>query len=731
MNKRADSKWFSDFNLSMSFCTANQYRSSSQEWEIVEDMHERTPVSCEVIDESQSGLALTDSIDRHRYVLYTSVSVTPRPIDTDVFEYPVDYAAEIRTEAITLPSIVGINVRDCNGEVLMRTAESADESFPARQYTLELSAPLKIYLNIEGSIHITSDITQTRIDFGSETTVCVGARSHHQSPAATITTTDDPVDMMCAISAFSSALKTTGVDRSYPSLRGHPPAIERGEYLSIPSELDGPATGITIEIPPEYRFVYVVSSLAYYLGATVVPGTTPRITTSEFEHRLDPPDGFEREVERVLKQVFFLDCLTRTEGDSGIHLHERRILDSVLDLPLKDLYEQSLSEQLESYLSVPFADIEPYLPEWKVTSHVSPSPDSVEAVPFLVNDLAVIKTPQAETVSSRDEQSEAISEFLRDGALTRSTTDSTSLDRDYVQPESDDSLEQVWVGDETPLGASKATATAFRNRLQRSPTDGDITITVVCNEQEMDEERNAIDTVYGSREDLPFDVRVHRELTTDELAIALTSQADFFHYIGHVDPDGFRCSDGLFDARTLDSVGMDAFFLNACQSYEQGMALIDAGAIGGGVTLGNVLNSGAFRIGRTMAGLLNRGFPLRPAMDIASDESLIGHEYLVVGDGGLAIAQAETQIPMLGEIERMGDDQFELTLNMYPPSAHGMGSVVRPLLEDEKDHHLASGGIETYELRTSELEQFLGLEQIPVKVKRDLKWSDDVTLTEL
>jgi hypothetical protein len=712
----------------MSFCTANQYRSSSQEREIVEDMHERTPVSCEVVEGNQSGLALTDSIDRHRYVLYTSVSVMPRPIDTDLFEYPVDYATEIRTGSITLPSVVGINVRDCNGEVLMRTAESADESFPAGQYTLELSAPLKIYMSVESSVHITSDITQTRIDFGSETTVCVGARSHHESPAATITTTDDPVDMMCAISAFSSALKTTGVDRSYPSLRGHPPAIERGEYLSIPSELNGPTTSITIEIPPEYRFVYVVSSLAYYLGATVVPGSVPRITTSGFEHRLDPPDGFEREVERVLKQVFFLDCLTRTEENGGINLHERRILDSVLDFPLKELYEQSLSEQLESYLSVPFADIEPYLPEWKVTSHVSPSPDSVEAIPFLVNDLAVIKTPQAESVSSRDEQSEAISEFLRDGALMRSTTDSTSLNREYVQPEPDDSLEQVWVGDETPLGASKATATAFRNRLQRSPTQGDITITVVSNEAEMDDERDAIDSVYGSREDLPFDIRVHRELTTDELAIALTTQADFFHYIGHVDPDGFRCTDGLFDARTLDSVGVDAFFLNACQSYEQGMALIDAGAIGGGVTLGNVLNSGAFRIGRTMAGLLNRGFPLRPAMDIASDESLIGHEYLVIGDGGLAIAQAESGIPVLGKIERIDDDRFELELDRYPTSCYGMGSVTRPFIENESEHRLSASGVNTYELSRSELYRFLNIERIPVKVDRNIQWSDEIVL---
>lgn len=719
----------------MSFCTTNQYRLSSQEIGDPEDMHEGTSVSCETADGDQPGLALIDLIDRYRYVLHTSSNITPREADTDSFEYPVDRAVDIHTGSITLPSVVGINIHDCDGEVLTRTAEFADESFPDGQYTLELSAPLKVYLNVESAVYITSGITQTHIEFGTETAVCVGARSHHQSPAATLTTTNDPVDMMRAVTAFSSALKTTGVDRSYPSLRGHPPTIELGDELSIPPELNGPQTGITIEIPPEYQYIYVVSSLAYYLGATVVPGSIPRIVTSTgVRHRLDSTDGFECEVERVLKQIFFLDCLSRTEGNDGINLHERRILDSVLDVSLNELYEQSLSERLELYLSVPFQEIEPHLPEWKMAAHVSPTPDSIETIPFLVNDLAVIKTPQdeSESVPSNDEEAEAIAEFVRDGALMRSTTDDSSpLNRDYVQPETTDSLEQVWVGDETPLGASKATPTAFRNRLQRSPTQGDITITVVCNEEEMDEERDAIDSVYGSRNDLPFDVRVHRELTTDELAVALTTQTDFLHYIGHVDPDGFRCADGMFDARTLDSVGMDAFFLNACQSYEQGMALIDSGAIGGGVTLGNVTDVGALRIGRTMAGLLNSGFPLRPAMDIASDESLMGHEYLVVGDGGLAIAQAESVIPMLGEIERIGDDLFELVLNKYPTSQMGMGSVDRSLLiDDEHEYHLSSSGSTTYELSSSELNEFLGIEQIPVDVDGNIQWSGNIIIPD-
>lgn len=695
-------------------------------------MNKGVAISYAAIDGEQTGLELIDQVDRHRYVFHTPSNLTPRRTETDQFEYPVDHAVEIRTEAIVLPSVAGVNIRNLDGDVLSRTEEFADESFPAGTYILELSAPIKVYLIVESAVRITANGMQTHIVFENETTVAVGARSRHQSPAATITTTEDPTDMMAAISMFGSALKTTGVERSYPTLRGHPPTVELGSELDIPDGLEAPETGVTIEVPPEYPFVYVVASLAYYLGATVVPGTVPKIvTTTDFEHRLDSARGFEREVERVLKQVMFLDCLTRTDGGDGIRLHERRSLDSVLDIQFNELYRRSLPEQLEAYLSIPFSDIESHLPEWKMTTHVSSSPENIETIPFLVNDLAVIRTPCCDRVQPQEVQADAITEFVRAGAMTRSTTAHTSLDREYIQPEESDSLEQVWVGEETPLGASKATTTAFRNRLQRSPTDGNITITVICNEPEMADERDAIDAVYGSREELPFDVRTHEGLTTDELASVLMNPADFLHYIGHIDPEGFRCPDGLFDMRTLDMVGVDAFFLNACQSYEQGMALIDNGAIGGIVTLGNVINTGAVTIGRTMSRLLNRGFPLRAAMNIARNESLVSNQYLVIGDGGLAITQAESGMPMLGEIERLAEDRFELAINVYPTTQHGMGSVSIPLINGENEYQLSSGGVDTYELSTKELERYLGLEQIPVRVDGTIQWSDEITLTEL
>jgi hypothetical protein len=48
--------------------------------------------------------------------------------------------------------------------------------------------------------------------------------------------TTDAEDVMMAILTFRSALKTTSPERSFPTLRGHPPAIELNDRLEIPDD---------------------------------------------------------------------------------------------------------------------------------------------------------------------------------------------------------------------------------------------------------------------------------------------------------------------------------------------------------------------------------------------------------------------------------------------------------------------------------------------------------------
>ncbi|ADJ16304.1 hypothetical protein [Halalkalicoccus jeotgali] len=678
-------------------------------------------------------LGVVDTVERRRYSLSLAGSNRPTRTDGATFRFPVDSAVTVDTEAIVLPTGITVYVRDVEGRMLAETRHTAQQSFPEGSYSLELCAPMKIYVRVEGPFEIGSDAERTTISLPERTTVSIGARSKHDRPAATVTTTDDPEDVMAAISTFGSALKTTSPERSYPTLRGHPPTLERGSTLSIPDGLTPPETGITIEVPATLRHAYVVAPLAYYLGATVEPGDRPLIRTdSGFVHPMGTDGTFESAVERTLKQSFLLDCVTRTEGLYPIDLHERRAIEPHVDLDFATLYDRPIGDRLEAYLSVPYPTIEPHLPEWKLTSHVAPFPASIEMLPFLVDDLAVIRTPDVRRPAPTRSETTAIEGFLRNSTpqnTRKATAAASAAPESYVEPRRTESLEHAWVGDETPMGASKATPQAYRNRLAREQSGGDISIAVVCNDPQMDEERDLVDDVYGSREELPFEVAIHRDLTREELSTVLETDVDFLHYVGHIEPDGFECSDGRLDARSLETVGVDAFLLNGCRSYDQGMALIDGGAIGGIVTLTDVINTGAVTIGSALARLLNNGFPLRAALEVAKDEDVAGEQYIVVGDGGMSVTQAEGGVALLCTVEKSGDG-YDVKLKTYPTNVEGMGSIVYPTIGQNREHYINSGSLREFECTTDELQDFFVDSRLPIRVGGDLYWSDQVSIED-
>jgi predicted nucleotidyltransferase len=671
----------------------------------------------------EGGLELFDPIERHKLSFRTDRVVDPEEINNEAFDFPVDRAVSIRTGYLGLSDQQSLYVRDGSGSTVTSVAAFESETLPEGSYSVEFSTDVKLYVRVEASATLTVDEAGTHLEFGSATEVLLGARSRHERPAATIRTTTDPEDVMVAVSYFGSALKTTSPERSFPSLRGHPPLVESGAELSVPADLDRPDTGVTIEVPRDLGAVYVVAPLAYYLGAEVTPAEEPCLRTDAgWEYALDGPRGVEETVARTLKQVFFLDCVTRTEGLYDFDLHERDVLEAAVDLPFADLYASPLSERLEAYLAVPYAAVETHLPEWKLTSHVAPEAANVEVLPFLVDDLAVVRTPRtSELPTGGGEGATAVEEFVRDGDFTRSASDPSTVET--VTPERVSSLEQAWIGEGVARGSAEPTVEAFMNRLDREPADGDIDITVVCNDTEMDDERTLVEDAYGSRAALPFDVDVHRNLTTAELREVLARPAEFFHYIGHIDEEGFDCADGKLDAGEVEDVGVDAFFLNACRSYWQGHRLIETGSIGGVVTQSKVVNSGAVDVGCTLARLLNYGFTLRSGLEVASGESVIGGQYSVVGDGGLSIAQAPGGTPKLFEVTET-EEGYLLDIRCYPNSYAGMGALITPHFKTREKHFLNSGQIAQFELTSQELRDFLSLEEnAPIRFDGQLYWS--------
>jgi hypothetical protein len=638
----------------------------------------------------------------------------------------------VTTQRLSIPhSVVGY-VRHRDGRPIAEVTKGDKQAFSENRYRIELTTPIKLYAVVDSGFEIATSDEELTIDFGEASDVILGTRTLHDRPAATVTITDDPGDLMKAVSSFGSALKTTSCERSYPTLRGHPPAVKQGDTFSIPDALDIPDTGIKIKTPRKHGAIYAVSSLAYYLGATIVPGEDSVITTDTgFVHRLDKtPGGFEQEVERVLKQCFFLDCITRTEGHYPVDLHERTQVEDKVPLSFPDLYGQPITDQIEAYLNIPYDVIEPHVPQWKLTVHVEPGPGSVEALPFVTQELAAIRplrSTKLKKTANETTESLGIDEFVR-AREPNLPSDQTQVDirsEPAVRINKTDALEDMWIGDGVPVGASKGLIEAFWNHLSRTPSDGDIDITVVMNEIGMTDEGREVNEVYGSRERLPFDVTVVEQLTTEELRTILRAETDFLHYIGHIDERGFECSDGKLDASDIAKTGVDAFFLNACKSYQQGMHLIKSGAIAGVTTLTPIPNDEAEEVGKKLARLLNLGFPLYAALYVL-DMGQEYNTYTVMGDSSLNIVQPDVGIASSMKL-RKGSKQYNAVYYTYPTNWVPIGSITKPFIDKTDEYFLASGETGEFTLSEPKLNEFVSLGEFPVITKSRIYWDDEKT----
>jgi len=693
-------------------------------------MIEADHIAFDELDDAD-GVEIIDRLEQFRYRFHTPDSVSPTRERADAFQFPISQAISINTTEISFPSVVTLNVRTGDGEMVTDVGHLDQCSLEAGSYILEINETVKTYMWFDGAVDISSSLTEVRLDFHERTTVRIGARSLHKRPAETITTTDDPVDMMAAISTFGGALKTTSPERAYPTLRGHPPAVELGDTLEIPESVETADTGVRIEIPPTYAAIYVVAPLAYYLGAELAVGPSPRLVTDDgFEYSLESASSLEQTVERTLKQVFLLDCITRTEGFHVVDLRERSDVEAAVDLDWERLYDAPIAERLATYLDIDYSVVEEHVPKWRLSVTVSPTEETVELLPFVVDDLAVVRVPEADGITAATDEG-VTDGGSRDAGYVRSAADSADWDPpSYVTPEETDAIEQGWIGEEVPVGASKLTMDAFQNRLERDPTQGDLSITVVSNDERMKEEEDLVDRIYGGRSNLPFDVEIERDLTVAELQSQFQQDSSFLHYIGHTTPDGFECTDGKLDAGTLTDVGIDSFLLNSCNSYEQGLHLIEAGAIGGVVTLNDVLNDAAIQMGESVASLLNAGFPLRGALTIARKESVFGGQYIVVGDGGTTIAQPESQVPTLVAVEPVNDG-YRLDIQTYPTDHVGLGGLYIPFLDGIDEYFLCSGKIGSFQVSREELIEFVTLENMPIRYDGEVYWSSPCDLDDI
>ncbi|WP_227134511.1 hypothetical protein [Halorubellus salinus] len=690
------------------------------------------------------GVEIIDPVEQRHLRLQTSTDVTPTAVSTDAFRFPVDAAVEIETSVLRFEQREDVHVHDANGEVVANLQEQSHVTIDGdtAPYELGIHSSIQLYCRVDGPFTIDQGFDNFEITFPCESRVVIAARTLHERPAGTIVTTPDERGLADAISLFSSALKTTSPERSFPTLRGHPPLVELGDESSVPEGIEPTESDVTIEVPESYRHLLTVAPLSYYLAADIEFADAARLVTEDgFALDLGTGQAFEDTVARTLKQQFLLDCVVRTEGLLPADLHERKQLEAELPFDLAATYECSVGERLRRYAQVPFDVVEPELPRWPLTAHVPADPDAITFLPFVVSDMGVVRkatgTVSTHTTTTTDNSTAVLGDSIPDTTPTGSddTTanavadeaDEEPMTLQFVEPDhTGESLEHAWFGDHIPQGASMPTMAAFENQLDRGDRGDSIEIVVVCNDPHMIDEQTSLESAYGDRDELPYDVTTKFGLSTDALADFLTGDTtDFLHYIGHAERDGLRCIDGKLDVRELDHVNVQTFLLNACQSQAQAMALVERGAFGGVGTLGDVVNDYAIEIGKMFAHLLNLGFPLRSAIDIVSNTSTIGAQYLVVGDGSVDMVQSTGGNPLVCEVAGEGRFERDVQLEIYPTRYYGLGSQTSPTLDHIEDAYIVPAHTASYTVPYDELREYVAWMTYPLNVNGEWRWNGD------
>ncbi len=599
-------------------------------------------------------------------------------------------------------------------------------SLPFGNYLVDIDAEIKSYLRFTGRATIRKHpgCSRIQIRFPTATGLTLGFRSRNELPTQTVSIPQTPAGVATAVSHLSVAHHTTGPDRTYPTLRSHPPLLEFGDEVSIPPTVqkEKSDTGIELVVPPTYESVFVTAPLAYYLQANVrtEPGVKPQLSLPGVNrvHSLSLLPTLEQDVQRLLRKTFFLDSLVRNAGPYRTTLSELSLLEA-LELDASGLYDATPQQRLETYLDVPDAAIGHRLPDWGLGTSLKPVAENARTLPFLLDQLSLIYLPQTSELDGKELVERSLDDFYRSPASGEVAAVK------MVKPQSQIGKLHGWLADGVPIDVFKSTPEAYYNRLEfLTNCDETTSICVVLNDDSMAGEHTDVAEIYQQRgEELSIDVEIKQDLKTASLAHVFESSWNFIHFIGHCETDGLRCPDGNLSMTCIDRSHVETFFLNACGSFYEGMELIEKGSVAGAVTLSKVLNEHAVKVGSTFAKLLSYGFSIERAMQLARRRIMMGKDYAVVGDGTHRLTQGKHPVPTTAELETLKNGQYVLTLESF--STREAGSYYMPPVP-ENDLSYLCGTDSTFILSDEQIQSFLDSSQLPVIYDGDLYWSQEL-----
>ena len=644
------------------------------------------------------------------------------------------------------------------------TAGDDGLSLSPGQYLLCTTTPVRLFARVDGPVTVDRD-NGTVIEFGDQTPVSVGFEPSADTPDATVTVPQTVDGVARAVSTFGAGAEPTSPDRSWPSVRDRPPLVEFGDETNVPDEIATATgqTGVRLRLPRNLQTVLTSASLAYYLDATVSveSGVTPRLDLDGTTVSLGPdgplsvhetvttrtgPVAFASRANRLLERVFFGDCLVRGVGPHGDPVAAADRL-SAANLDPERLYDAPLATRAEQYLTAPLTPVLDELPEWHLSLSVVPAYRTVDVVSRTVHTLPAFVPPRGRQLTpeavarggtvqtdggeqhgsvspsppTRESSTDGVEPLAPNDPLNSLVSCASLLASDgRVAAAHDCGTVHGWCAPGQPVTAFDAVPAGFRNRDRYvDDDDSPLSVLAVAGADDHDELPRVVDGYGSRRERLGLSVETLTEPTVAELARAFERGVDLLHFVGHREPGGLVCADGVFSPTTLRESNARTFFLNACGSYSDGVALVERGSVAGTVTCRDVLDEMATSVGVTFARLLAHGFSVAGATRVARRRTLVDADYLAVGDGTHVVSQSDDVVPTNYEIERLTDSRFAVTTRMFSPVYAGT-QWSTPRSQATRLH----GERERCELDEAEFARFLDESEGPFFYDNGIHWSE-------
>lgn len=598
---------------------------------------------------------------------------SPTPATDAWFDVPVDDAVSLETSSVEIHGGTSAQIRRPDGE---HRGAISDGEFTIRGGAyVDVDAVLKLLVYVDGEMtgRLVGDGENPEsllVTADEPTRIVVGARSRHEDPVATLSVTDDPEDLMTAASYLGSSIKEWSAERSWPTLRGHPPAIERGDELHVPDGLSRPDTGVTVAVPRDTADVLRVTPLAHYFGADVVPGERAELRLGDrYTEPLGTGEELEQSVDDLLGLALVLDSLVRIGGYYSMPRYEYDELAPELPFYPPELYDEPIHRQLMEYLEVSFDTVRPYVPEWPAVGTLHPTAADAEAVPYLLNTLARV--------------------HVTDDALPRTPPDAEGPVNLSTSAEVPNHVAAL-----PPAARERAAA------HERRTADG-ASVLFVGFDRPANDRFAGVDWERFDVDDAPT-AEYRPSVTRDELRALLREPYAHVHYGSGVTGSGFVCADGVlaFDDLPEGSVGSVAFQWGR-PSTAPLTGLHDAVSVA--CLTDESLSPEA---AQALAIYLALGRSVATSARLAGVDDV---RYL--GDPTLAVTRRSTgHPPFVSRIEQVGPDEYRVSVALGSHEHDPLGRIASNRSEKAPNTHQLAGTWQEFPqpISRAELETYLG-----------------------